>query len=78
MPLEGESAAKWNAPEIGDEPLQDDAVVVAVVVDHLQGQLLWELLGLGLLSGGRWLTASPVQSEGEATVSFEGSLDVGW
>ncbi len=57
-----------NARKVGDQPLQDDAVVVAVVVDHLQGQLLWEFLGLGLLSGGRWQGAGPMQDEGEGTV----------
>ena len=71
--------AEGNAREVGDEPLQDDSVVVAVVIDHLQRQLLRVAgLGLGLLSGGRWLTVSAMQDEGEIAVGLEGSLDVAW
>ncbi len=70
--------AEGNAREVGDEPLQDDAVVVAVVHDHLQGQLLRLGFGFGIFRGGRWLGAGPVQDEGEDTVGLEGRHDVAW
>ncbi len=71
--------AEGNAREVGDEPLHDDAVVVAVVHDQLQGQLLRGILmGFGLLSGVQLLGAGPVQDEGEVTVGLEGRLYVGW
>ena len=68
---EGKGVAEGNAREVGDEPLQEDTVVVAVVHDRLQGQLLWELFGLVLLRGGRWLGAGPMQDEGEVAVGLE-------
>ncbi len=79
----GEGVAEGNAGEVSDEPLQDDAVVVAVVVQHLQGSLLREVC-LGRCRGGlglkalKALKAGPVQDEGEVTVGLKRRLNVGW
>ncbi len=71
--------AERNTREARDELLQDDAVVVAVVHDHLQGQLLRGCLGLRLFRGGRWRAAAgPVQDQGEFTVGLEGSAEIVW
>ena len=71
--------AERNAREVGDEPLQNDTVVVAVVHDHLQGQLLrGACFGIGIFRGRRCLRAGPVQDEGEGKVGLEGRHDVSW
>ena len=69
--FDSEGVAEGNTCKSGDEPLHNDAVVVTVVHNHLQGQLLCGACFVEeLLSGGRGLVAGPVQDEGEGPVGL--------